>query len=86
MYFFVQEGALISIIKVKSRLLILKKSAPSTFVEFLDFFHPPLLVYYSYILGFFYKKSHPPRLFQPPFLPILKPLHHLHIYSNLHVY
>ena len=39
---------------------------PSTFIDFLHFFHPPLLVYCSYALGFFSKKSHPPRLFQPP--------------------
>ena len=31
----------------------------------LDFFHPPPLVYCSYVLVFS-KKSHPPRLFQPP--------------------
>ena len=39
---------------------------PSTFIDFLDLFHPPLLVYCIYVLVFFSKKSHPPRLFQPP--------------------
>ena len=38
--------------------------SPSTFIDFLDFFHPPLLVYCNYVLVFS-KKSHPPRLFQP---------------------
>ena len=56
MYFFVQKGALISIINMKSRLLILKKNNPlSMFIEFLDIFHHPLLVYCSYILVFFSK-------------------------------
>ena len=58
---------------------------PSTFIDFLDFFHPPLLVYCSYVLVFS-KKSHPPRLFQPPRLLILQFLHPLHVYSNLYVY
>ena len=44
-----------------------KKNPPSTFIDSLDFFHPPLLVYQSYVLVFD-KKSHPPRLFQPPCL------------------
>ena len=70
---------LISLINVKSRLLILKKNPPSTFIDFLDFFHLPLHVYCIYILVFS-KKSHPPRLF------ILQLLHSLHVYSNLHGY
>ena len=48
-------------------------------IDFLDFFHPPLLVYCSYVLVFS-KKSHPPRLL------ILQLLHPLHVYSNLHGY
>ena len=39
-----------------------KKNPPSTVIELLYFFHPPLLVYSSYVLVFS-KKSHPPRLF-----------------------
>ena len=35
---------------------------------------------------FFSKKSHPPRLFQPPRLGIWQLFHPLHVYSNLHVY
>ena len=58
---------------------------PSTFIDFLDFFHPPLNVYCIYILVFS-RKSHPPRLFQPPRLLILQLLHPLHDYSNLHGY
>ena len=58
---------------------------PSTFIDFLDFFHPPLHVYCIYVLVFS-KKSHPPRLFQPPRLLILQLLHSLHVYSNLHGY
>ena len=58
---------------------------PSTSIDFLDFFHPPLLVYCSYVLVFS-KKSHPPRLFQPPRLLILQLLHPLQVYSNLLVY
>ena len=42
-----------------------QKNPPSTFIDFLDFFHPPLHVYCIYVLVFS-KKSHPPRLFQPP--------------------
>ena len=42
-----------------------KKNPPSRFIDFLDFFHPPLLVYCSYVLVFS-KNSHPPRLFKPP--------------------
>ena len=76
---------LISLINVKSRLLILKKNPPSTFIDFLDLFPPPLLVYCIYVLVFS-KKSHPPRLFQPPRLLILQLLHPLHVYSNLHGY
>ena len=82
---------LISLINVKSRLPILKnstlhkKNPPSTFIDFLDFFHPPLHVYCIYVLVFS-KKSHPPRLFQPPRLLILQLLHPLYIYSNLHGY
>ena len=58
---------------------------PSTFIDFLDFFHPPLHAYFIYVLVFS-KKSHPPRLFQPPRLLILQLLHSLHVYSNLHCY
>jgi hypothetical protein len=53
---------------------------PSTFIDFLDFFHPPLHVYCIYVLVFpknptlhVYSNLHvfatialPPRLFQPP--------------------
>ena len=42
-----------------------QKNLPSTFIDFLDFFHPALHVYCIYVLVFS-KKSHPPRLFQPP--------------------
>ena len=42
-----------------------KKIPPSMFIDFLDLFHPPLLVYCIYVLVFS-KKSHPPCLFQPP--------------------
>ena len=42
-----------------------KKNPPSMFIDFLDYFHPPLQVYCIYVLAFA-KKSHPPRLFQPP--------------------
>ena len=82
--------ALISLINVKSRLLILKKKihppttfSPSKFVDFLGFFHPPLLVYCSYVLVFS-KKSHPPTrsLFQSPHLLIQELLHPLHVYSS----
>ena len=50
------------------------------FVDFLDFFHPPLLVYYSHACTSFFQKippskfidfatfAPPPRLFQPPWL------------------
>ena len=62
-----------------------QKKSPSTFIDFLDFFHPPLHVYCMYVLVFS-KKSHPPRLFQPPRLVIWQLLHPLHVYSNLHVY
>ena len=58
---------------------------PSTFMDFLNFFHPPLHVYCIYVLVFS-KKSHPPRLFQPPRLLILQLSHPLHVYSNLHGY
>ena len=85
-------GTLISLINVESRLLILKKQIHpprtfplSTFIDFLDFFHPPRHVYCIYVL-FFSKKSHPPRLFQPPHLLILLLLHSLHVYSSLHGY
>jgi hypothetical protein len=44
-----------------------EKKTPSMFIDFFDFFHPPLLVYCSYVLVFS-KKSHPPHLFQPPWL------------------
>ena len=47
---------------------------PSTFIDFSDFFHPPLHVYCIYILVFS-KKSHPPRLFQPARLVIWQILH-----------
>ena len=73
---------LISLINVKSRLLILKKNPPSTFIDFLDLFQPPLLVYSIYVLDFS-KISHLPRLFQPPRLLILQLLYPLHVYSNL---
>ena len=56
-----------------------QKIPPSTFIDFLDFFHPPLLVYCIYVL-FFFKKSHPLRLL------ILQLLHPLHVYSSLHGY
>ena len=59
--------------------------SPSTFIDFLDFFHPPLHAYCIYVLVFS-KKSHPPRLFQPPRLLILQLLHSHHVYSNLHGY
>ena len=39
--------------------------SPSTFIDFLDFFHPQLLAYCIYAVVFFKKKSHPPHLFQP---------------------
>ena len=58
---------------------------PSTFIDFLDFFHPPLLVYCSYVLVFS-KQSHPPHLFQPPRLLILQLLQPLHVNSNVHGY
>ena len=58
---------------------------PSMFIDFLDFFHPPLHVYCIYVLVFS-KKFHPPRLFQPQRLLILQLLHSLHVYSNLHGY
>ena len=32
-----------------------KKYPPSTFIDFLDLFHPPLLVYCIYVLVFFQK-------------------------------
>ena len=66
-----EEFTLISLINVKSRLPILKnstlhkKNPPSAFIDFLDFFHPPLHVYCIYVLVFS-KKSQPPRLFQSP--------------------
>ena len=50
-------STLISLINVESRLLILKKQfhpphtfPPSMFIDFIDFFHPPLLVYCIYVL------------------------------------
>ena len=55
------------------------KNPPSTFIDFLDFFYPPLHVYCFYVLVFS-KKSHPPRLFQPPRLLILQLLRSLHGY------
>ena len=58
---------------------------PSTFIDFLDFFHPPLHVYCIYVLLF----SKNPTLqvkFQPPRLLILQLLHPLQVYSNLHGY
>ena len=86
-----QQSTFISLINMKSHLLILKKKIhppqtfpPSTFIDFLDFFHPPLLGYCSYVLVFS-KKSHPQHLLQPPRLLILQLLQPLHIYSNLHV-
>ena len=61
---------LISLIIVKSRLLILKKKIhpqrtfpPSMFIDFLDLFHPPLLVYCIYVLVF--SKQIPPSTFIP---------------------
>ena len=62
-----------------------QKNPPSTFIDFLDFFHPPLLVSYIYVLVFS-KKSHPPCLFQPPRLVIWQLFHPLHVYSNLQAY
>ena len=51
-------STLISLINVEARLLILKKKfhpprtfPPSTFIDFLDFFHPPLHVYCIYVQG-----------------------------------
>ena len=73
-------ATLISLINLKSRLLILKKKihppcnfSPSMFIDFLDFFHPPLLIYCSYCIYVlvFSKKSHPPCLF---ILQLLHPL------------
>ena len=85
-------STLISLINVEARLLILKKKfhpprtfPPSTIIDCLDFFHPPLHVYCVYVIVFS-KKSHPTRLFQPPRLLILQLLHSLHVYSNLHGY
>ena len=39
------------------------KNTPSTFIDFLDFFHPTLLVYCSYVLDFF--QNIPPSTFIP---------------------
>ena len=55
---------------------------PSTPIDFIDFFHPPLLIYSSYV-QFFLKKYHPPPLSQCPRLLILHILHPLHVYYNL---
>ena len=55
---------LISLINVETRLMILILFPPSTFIDSLDFFNPPLLVYCSYVLVFS-NNPHPPRLFQP---------------------
>ena len=41
------------------------------FIDLLDFFHLPLLVYSSYVLVFFSKKCQPPRLLN---LQLLQPL------------
>ena len=60
---------LMSLINVKTCLLILiffhpPRTFPSfTFIDFSDFFHPPLLVYCSYVLVFFQKI--PPSTFIP---------------------
>ena len=82
---FLNPPTLISLINMKLRLLILKKKfhhphtfPPPTFMDFLDFFHPPLLVYCSYVLVF--SKI---CLLQPPRLLILQLLHPLHVYFNL---
>ena len=52
------------------------------FIDFLDFFHPPLHIYCSYAsyVLVFSKKYHPPRFL------ILQLLYPLHVYSNLHSY
>ena len=55
------------------------------FIDFLDFFQPPFLIYCIYVLAFS-KKSHPRRLFQLSRLLILQLLHSLHVYSSLHGY
>ena len=60
--------SLISLINVETCLLILIFFPPSTVIDFLDFFHPPLLVYCIYVLDFS-KNSHPPRLSQTMFIP-----------------
>ena len=60
---------LISLIhKRGDTLIVYNFFSTSTFTDFLEFFHPPLLVYCSYLLcfrRFFSKMSHPPRSFQP---------------------
>ena len=51
---------------------------------FIDFLESRFIAF-TYVLVFF-KKSHTPRLFQPPRLVIWQLLHPLHVYSKLHVY
>ena len=54
----IKLGTLISLINVDTHLLILiffhppRIFPPSTFIDFLDFFHPPLFDYCSYVLVF----------------------------------
>ena len=60
-----KSNSLISLINVETCLLILIFFPPSTVIDFLDFFHPHLLIYCSCVL-FFSKKSHPSSLCQPP--------------------
>ena len=86
------QNTLISLVNVGSMLTDFEKFPPpqkkdplSTFIDSLDFFHPPLLVYQSYALVFS-TKSHLPHLFQPPRLVIRPILHPLQVYSKLHVY
>ena len=62
-------------------LLTLSNKRGHTVIDFLDFFHPPL-IYCSYVLVFS-KKSHHPCLFQPPRLLIQELLHPLQVYSSL---
>ena len=47
----------------------------STFIDFLDLFHPPLLIYCIYVLNSFFLKN-------PPRLLILQLLHPLHVYQR----
>ena len=72
-------NTLISVIKVESGLLILKKKTSSTHFHptclwiFLDFFfYPPPVYYYSFF----------PKKFKPPPFMILQLLHSRHVYYN----